>query len=251
MGRCWLTAAAVASVACNGGSGGLSGAGSVEPARSETGPAGPAGAAGPVGLSGPTGATGPRGEVGPQGPAATASGPTGATGPSGPTGPTGSAGATGATGPSGWGGAGAVVWKDATGAVIPVVAPGLGAFSFIDSRGYVWDYTYVSGAIAPSWSGDMSKHFATADCSGIAYVPIAMGRLTVRMSDDSDPTSFYAYPDQHSSPIGVQVQSRRVGAQCQSGNSATVTSIPFSELVHFTGAGTLTATRPIHPERVQ
>jgi hypothetical protein len=129
-------------------------------------------------------------------------------GPPGPQGPSGPPGPPGPTAP------GSIVWKDATGAVVPIVgrkpatvdaggAPQpVTTFLFFDAAGITWAYTPPAspavGPVYPEANQPPLLYYASSDCTGSAYVDVTTfftARETyavgseIRVVNDSPPTT--------------------------------------------------------------
>ncbi|HEX7666151.1 MAG TPA: hypothetical protein VF407_16605 [Polyangiaceae bacterium] len=224
------------------------------------GPAGANGAAGPKGdpgadgKNGSNGAAGPKGDTGPAGDA----GPIGPQGDAGPPGPQGDAGPAGPPG-------GAVVWKDATGATIPVVASTLSDDDAIldvaDGNGYIWKVDASSGVIDVRNQG--VAVYTQAACGGVAYITPEVGgydggafqgdafplpRFVFRIDGD---TTNHAVPDAPTVTMQDIVSAGTPGS-CQDIFEQTRPTLTLAETTPATPIVTPTSlfTPPAHPEYV-
>lgn len=211
-----------------------------------TGPQGPTGPPGPAGDRGPAGPAGPQGEQGPTGPV----------GPAGPSGPAGTRGADGQQGPAGPRGPG-IVWKDAAGAVVPIlasIAPSsadLTEVLYVDSSGFIWKLELSSltlSAASQFTTSSGNTFYSSMDCTGPAYSVIGssfaphVARLTFR--------------DQNGAPIRALLEaapqlrtlcSARVSPSwaCQAQACSLANSVPVSAPLVPPSPG---IALPIHPE---
>ena len=153
------------------------------------GAAGPMGSAGSRGADGEAGAPGPAGAHGDAGPP----GPPGDAGPPGPQGPQGEAGAPGSRG--------GFVWKDANGAVVPIlsVADAEGSRLFTDARGFVWKDRFRTGVEPATIFGISSVYYTTANCSGTAYIEAFPPRFTFPVAGEA----VIHAADDTTSPLGI------------------------------------------------
>jgi hypothetical protein len=99
-------------------------------------------------------------------------GPAGPTGPAGDAGPKGLTGEKGATGPSGP----AVVWVDAKGTEVPVVATLTDANLLVldPTTGFVWGANGDTGVISPAAPGLSGVYYVAGDCSGAPWLPTTL-----------------------------------------------------------------------------
>lgn len=130
-------------------------------------------------------------------------GPAGAEGPQGsegPAGPAGNAGNAGSGGQDGDAGASArpagLVWKDANGAVIPVVGVSDMTFNnalspfvwlhYLESDGTMWNILAATGAVYPvEIATDVALAYDAPSCGGNAYVVVALpARVTFQLEND-------------------------------------------------------------------
>jgi hypothetical protein len=140
--------------------------------------------------------------------AACSEGSEGTSGPAGPPGKDGLGGAQGAQGPAGSTAAvdagpsarpSSLSWKDATGALIPVVAISDSTFNndrfpfswlyYVESDGSVWSIATSTGQIFPAQiSPDIAAlAYVAAGCVGTAYVTTALpARVTFKLANDPD-----------------------------------------------------------------
>lgn len=150
-----------------------------------------------------------------------AKGETGATGATGPTGPTGPQGAMGTPGA-------ALVWKDATGALVPdafvFLVPG-GAVTMVvrDAQGILWPMDPQRGTTNPSTQLLLEatpNYYASQDCTGAPYlsVPVSAPRIPFRYGTNyQDPSAIKALPD------NALPQDISVGSYNQGGTGACTT----------------------------
>ena len=199
--------------------------------------------AGKDGKDGTGGTTGSMGSMG-------APGLAGGSGTPGAPGPAGEAGAAGDAGPRGPA-AGGVVWKDATGAIVHVIAydnPGI--IHVADAAGHVWPVYTGSGAIAKIMN-PQTVYYTTANCGGAAYVDarlIGAPRLVFQVVGD---TSNYAIADNAVVTENVLYGSTGFAGGLCSSNTGGV----LPEAAPFTPTSPIITptsffTAPAHPEYV-
>jgi hypothetical protein len=224
---------------------------------------GPIGPQGPKGDQGSTGSQGLQGLLGNQGPK----------GDKGDSGTQGLAGTQGAPGPHGPG----VVWKDSTGAIMPIAfaAPDItGSLGdifqlwFFDSNGYLWKYRIdiAVGFSGPTGTGAASIRSATepvgqwtyydaAGCTGNVYVLPVTPFFTFRFQGGG--AAFYS-TDPNVTATGATILSyNNVPPGPDPGSCSTYASaqsmmvVPLSSLVVVTPPAQPPGVPPYHPERSQ
>ena len=203
---------------------------------------GAAGAPGAAGASGAQGSQGPQGPVGSQG----------VQGPQGPPGgiTLGDGGTTDGGGlPPGLH---LLVWKDATGAIAPVVRhvggfaggnpPFSATYEVVDpASGAVWGYSPGAALSA----GPAIIGFITNDCSGsgfIMYPPPARYAFTIA----TQPSKYYMIPDNQAGTM-MAVLSFRQGGTCQASALGGI-GVPASSLIEVHLPAGPPGTPPYHPE---
>lgn len=176
-----------------------------------------------------------------------AAGAAGATGPAGPPGQAGTKGEPGPAGPRG----GGVLWKDAAGKTIPVVAhivPFIvdesATLHFAEPDGRIWSLNARRGTIdAASYA---SPYYLTTDCSGPAYIQ-AMARWTHRVRGAADIVTF---ADNAKSTMVVPQSYRPISGNCEQINANALPMFAVSDGTSIASAPKDLFTLPIHPEYV-
>lgn len=196
-------------------------------------------------------------------------GPPGAQGPLGMTGPAGSSGAMGNPGSGGDGGhgdgglkvGGGVIWKDATGAVVPVImnfaiygtawTDEVGGL-FADSAGILWSFNLNGVTVAVPVSSynnyPAPQYWDGTGCTGTPYVGYAHARLPFNMSSASGIT-IRALKD--NATVSMQFMQSTYGANGSPGCVSTIVHVlvaPMTDAPIVTPPATLPFTLPVHPE---
>jgi hypothetical protein len=146
------------------------------------------------------------------------------------------------------------VWRDATGALVPVVRhtggfaggnpPFPAAYEVIDpASNAIWSYYPAS---TPSMSAGMAYEvWITSNCTGPAYIfyaPPARYAFVI----PSDPTKYYMIPDNQAGTPMAGLSSQG-GGPCQPGGVGGV-GVPVSSLIQVSLPVGPPGTPPYHPE---
>jgi hypothetical protein len=194
----------------------------------QEGPIGPQGPAGPQGQPGPQGSQGipgERGEAGPPAPLPDGAAPDGGSAPSG----------------------GALVWKDATGALVPVVENlNNGAYNMM-----IGGAIFNVGLTPPNVEAPTvaPTAFTTPNCTGTAYVAgdrrprYAFKRWT---GNNTPGTEVYVVPDNVSPVFTATLSYFNQGNGCAS--TVGLYAIPLASLRTVTVPTAPPGTPPYHPE---
>ena len=174
----------------------------------------------------------------------------GANGLPGPAGSTGPQGPPGSPAPKGT----TVVWRDAAGKTIPVMATqlpvidtqGFAVLYYADAQGLVWQFDTRGGRAYAA--GYVTPVFTTNDCTGAAYVR-AMSRWTYAVRNPKDSKVIYFKDDAKLVDVAVKSVISDVGT-CVASNDqdkylavADAVVVPTND-VPSTGVFTI----PVHPE---
>jgi hypothetical protein len=193
-----------------------------------------------------------------------AKGNAGAQGVAGPQGATGGAGPEGPQGPAGTA-TGGLVWKDATGNVVPGVVDYHDNVTYFDAGGNMWFLDAATGMVSTQlgiYPSADSGTYATTDCTGTAYTyatnakpRVVWGTLSFSTGTVSGP--YHAGPDDPTTISGYAVvtpQSARNGTFCSLIGGGTPTRmVPVDSLFALPAltVPTLNVVAPLHPELVR
>jgi len=148
-----------------------------------------------------------------------------------------------------------VIWKDATGAIVPVVRhtggfaggnpPYPAYYEVLDPLSTaVW--SYYPGLMPEISAGGATEGFVQSNCTGTAYVyypPPA--RYAFRIA--TDPNNYYMIPDNAAQTITAGLSYQNVGSGCQNSAIGGV-SVLVSALVQVVKPANPPGTPPYHPE---
>ena len=155
---------------------------------------------------------------------------------------------------------GAIVWKDATGAVVPFFLEfGFGGSAwtdlqggmFADGNGIIWGFNIPAtpGGIEPVYSGynyaSMPQYWDNTNCSGTPYVPYAHARFTFTLLDKQNGTSIRAVTDNASA--SMQFMQSSWDGSCHN-TIVHVLVTPMSDAPIVTPPAQLPFTLPVHAE---
>jgi hypothetical protein len=212
-----------------------------ETACSESGPAGP------------QGPQGPQGPIGPQGP----QGPPGDAGPPGPPGPGGNDGGSIEGGTDGGAARmpGVFVWKDATGAVMPIVrftpSPATGTptpiFEWFDtSSNAIWKLDPYATIQQIDGAGFVAVGYVATNCTGTAYaLQPPPARYAFQLSNDA--TKYWVVRDNASLAL-VSVASVGTLSGCITNARPNQMSVQASALVEVQRPSNPPGVQPFRPE---
>jgi hypothetical protein len=118
------------------------------------------------------------------------------------------------------------IWKDATGAIIPVLSgePSTGTLRMADSKGYVWTVSALDGT-AYAAVGNANVLYSSSSCSGTTYVGAVTPRVVFTLSGD---TTFRVIADNANlGSISYASYGNYGGGSCFA-SGGTQTAVPLS-----------------------
>ncbi len=139
-----------------------------------------------------------------------------------------------------------VVWKDATGAVIPVVLGEVsgspGALAVADASGNVWSISAATGL--PLGGSTLEVYYSGANCTGTEYVQMTVGRSAFGVGGASE----YVIPDTATASSISTASHIVTGFTTCTTSSATLNLIPLSATLQVSPPSSPLFVPPIHPE---
>jgi hypothetical protein len=154
---------------------------------------------------------------------------------------------------------GGIVWKDATGAVVPEIRTlqsqhfALLRLTYKDARGLLWDldpWTLEVRTMSLGSSPTIQRLYTTTNCTGAAYFgPRAwLPRVVFRIDGE---TTYRAFPDSPTLvPITIRSYDGGSTQPCQPHPGSAVMAVPIEETVPADPitVPTLNYVPPLHPE---
>jgi hypothetical protein len=153
-------------------------------------------------------------------------------------------------------GTGAIIWKDATGAVVPFFLQfGFGGSAytdlqggmFADANGIVW--AILGNVIQPAYAAyndiAMTQYWDGTGCTGTPYVPYAHARFAFTLLEQQNGKSIRAVQD--NAPATMQFMQSYWAGSCTN-QIVHVLVTPMSNAPVVTPPAQLPFTLPVHPE---